>query len=174
MIRYLIGIDPGVNTGISVWDRKRQRVEDLAVMSYWEAIEFVERFSPKNTELRIEDPDQISHVWDRPMPAGAGKYLPASELMIHHVRRGQMGAFIATMRKLIKIAQNVGMNKCDGKRLIEYFRLKGYTVKAVNPKNLGKKWTHAQFVMYTGLRDAEYKKKKYQHAIDGCRLVVGY
>lgn len=36
--RYFVGIDPGVNTGFAVWDRKEQRFTDIATLQLHEAI----------------------------------------------------------------------------------------------------------------------------------------
>lgn len=52
--RYLIGIDPGVKTGIAVWDRESKRFHEIKTLSILKAITFVQCFV-YDVEIRFED-----------------------------------------------------------------------------------------------------------------------
>lgn len=60
-IRYAIGIDPGVKTGVAVWDRHFKRFELLKTMGILEAVELLRKYSQDTQNpifVRIEDPNQ--------------------------------------------------------------------------------------------------------------------
>ena len=51
--RYHIGIDPGSNTGVALWDRKEQRLVFIESMLAVEAEEYVLDFFNKNQDAEI-------------------------------------------------------------------------------------------------------------------------
>lgn len=57
--RYYIGVDCGVNTGIAVWDRQRNKLTEVKSLTILEAIAFVSGFCEKDKQqvfVRVEDP----------------------------------------------------------------------------------------------------------------------
>lgn len=54
--RYLIGIDPGTNTGLAIYDRLTKTVE-LSTCEIYEAILAVTHYSQDHVEIYIENPN---------------------------------------------------------------------------------------------------------------------
>jgi hypothetical protein len=53
---YVIGIDPGVNTGLAVYNIPRGGLDEVTTTDFWEAYEYVTRvYEQVNTLLVIED-----------------------------------------------------------------------------------------------------------------------
>jgi hypothetical protein len=53
---YVIGIDPGVNTGLAVYNVMRGGLDEVTTTDFWEAYEYVTRvYEQVNTLLVIED-----------------------------------------------------------------------------------------------------------------------
>lgn len=52
---YIIGIDPGVKTGIAVWETGRQGFKSVLSTSIINAMKYVATFNPQETRIRIED-----------------------------------------------------------------------------------------------------------------------
>jgi len=48
---YLIGIDPGVNTGVAIWDRKKRRLARVGSSTIVEAMTYVGKFSAEIVDL---------------------------------------------------------------------------------------------------------------------------
>lgn len=121
-----IGVDPGKNTGIAVWDCEKQKIIELKTMSFWQAYNHVAvNWKAKADRLlvRVEDPSGNSPVWH-----GSGK------------SKGVQA----------KIAQRVGRNKQMADLLIEGYRQAGLVVQPVVPKS--SKWTHKMFKKITGYK----------------------
>lgn len=67
--RYVIGIDPGVKTGVAVWDRLYRRFELLKTLTIIDAIELLRQYNsnPENPIfVRIEDPNKRKWFGDNP------------------------------------------------------------------------------------------------------------
>jgi hypothetical protein len=113
-----IGIDPGVTTGIAEWRNKKLSFHSFR---FWKAVDWIEHQVScwhqngeyNKVSMWIEDPHQIRGLYDR----------------YHSIKE---------LKKLLRIAQNVGMNKMIGTLLIEKCRNLGLLVHAVKPhaKNL--------------------------------------
>lgn len=59
--RYLLGIDPGVSTGIAIWDRMEKKFHTLITTDVLEAVDLIKRAHaewPDDLFVRIEDPNQ--------------------------------------------------------------------------------------------------------------------
>jgi hypothetical protein len=55
--QYLIGIDPGVSTGICLYDRDSKRICELKTTDFWNGFDWVlENAAPGTTEIIIEAP----------------------------------------------------------------------------------------------------------------------
>ncbi len=120
----LIGIDPGVNTGIAVKHKEGELV--LTTVTFWETIIELNANTVKGRKLLvvIEDPNLNR-------PTFAKKGVSAGEI-----------------KKFGKVSQNVGMNKMMARLLIEYCELNKIPVQTVRPKTA--KWTAEALKAYTG------------------------
>ena len=141
--KLFIGIDPGKTTGMALWV-PGDKLLRLHSGSFWEIYYDVLQYDKECTVIVVEDPNKNRPVFPR---HGASK------------------------KEIIKIAQNVGMNKRDAQLLIEGFRLEGYTVVQVKPR--GSKYSRGkmdakQFSAMTG-----YKGSSNQHNRDAALLVYG-
>ncbi len=142
----LIGIDPGVNTGVAVKHKAGNLL--LKTTTFWGAIEGIcktkevcdKSLSESKLLVVIEDPNLNR-------PTFAKKGVSAVEI-----------------KKFGKVSQNVGMNKMMAKLLIEYCELNKIPVQTVRPKTA--KWTAEALKAYTG-----YVGKSSQHARDAAKLI---
>ena len=100
----VIGIDPGVHTGVALYDRGSKKVEEAKTLDFWSALDFVCTFSKNEIAVVIEDPNL-----NRPT----------------FLKHGQEGRE--------KISQNVGSNKAEARLLIDGLRKMGYVVRTEKP-----------------------------------------
>lgn len=59
--RYILGLDPGVKTGLAIWDRVEKKFHTLVTVDILEAVELLKRSKeawPDELFVRIEDPNQ--------------------------------------------------------------------------------------------------------------------
>lgn len=56
--RFYIGIDPGVQTGISLWDRNEKKLGIVSSMKIHEAMKVVELWNLDIVKVRVEDARQ--------------------------------------------------------------------------------------------------------------------
>lgn len=111
---YSIGIDPGKQTGLAVYDRFEKRLEIVARTTFWEAIEFIAQNYPQSQVRRV--------VIE----------LPKSKAVWHNK---------ATARGAIqRTSVNVGSVIREAELLVEYFKRAGYEVITQHPK--GKRTAH--------------------------------
>ena len=68
-MRYLIGVDPGTNTGIALWDKKRRVFLQIDTCGIVDAMADVLLFAKDDAEVWIEDARLC--IW--PGRGGAGK-----------------------------------------------------------------------------------------------------
>lgn len=128
-----VGIDPGKNTGVAVWDCKEEKFLLLETMSFWTTFTTVTvDLWPKHEKLLaiVEDPRGNNPVFNR----------------------GHKG------KRNLKIAQNVGMNKKEAGLLIEGFRRSGIPTRGVVPKQ--SKINAAQFKQMTGYQGRTNEHKR--------------
>lgn len=117
-IRFRIGVDPGMHTGVAVYDMQAEQFTRLVELDFWRAFEYLVTFPPAETELHIEDPSKISTIYARNQrEAGAARDM---------------------------MAQRVGGNKREATLLVEGLERKGYRVERVAPRRRSK-WSDADF-----------------------------
>jgi hypothetical protein len=77
MKRIIIGIDPGVKTGVAVWDRDEQRLIAVRTLPIHRAMELVKELVSICEVLRIRVEDARKRVWynDKRMAAKAARGL---------------------------------------------------------------------------------------------------
>jgi len=62
MSRFLIGIDPGKNTGFAAYDTEKKAFVMCNTYSFWETIELLEHYRPQGFLAYVELP-KTKHVW---------------------------------------------------------------------------------------------------------------
>ena len=54
--RLFIGIDPGRETGLAVWDAEAERFDVLMTTTFWKALDIVASYRADQVVVVIEDP----------------------------------------------------------------------------------------------------------------------
>lgn len=163
MKKYLLGIDPGRNTGVAVYDVKDKRLVKLDTLTFWETIHILQNFP----DFLIPKDDMIGFVFE------------ASEIKFEVVMEDpNQNSFMyqQNVRKLspqaaMTVAQSVGRNKEQAYLLMEFMDQKRITYKTVRPVNRergGGKWKPDYFQKITG-----WQGKSNEHNRDAARLVWG-
>lgn len=70
--RYIIGIDPGTNTGMAVWDAQYKYFIAVRTVNIIEAMQHIRGFSTGQIKLIIEDATQVRFGTDPAKAQGAG------------------------------------------------------------------------------------------------------
>lgn len=145
---YSLGIDPGVNTGICLFDRTTRKIAVLATIDFWGVFDFLDALYAimpvESITVVIEN-----SALNKPTFSKAGGN---------------------TALKMQKISRNVGFNQRESILLIEGIRRLGYEVKEIRPsgkKGEKRKWTKEVFENLTG-----WKKQSSQHSRDAAMLVI--
>lgn len=146
---YHLGIDAGVHTGYCLYNSESKEIVEIGTTDFFGLIlnvlpEMLYKYvgeSICNITIWIEDPSQNK-------PLFVKRYEPD------------------TVRKALKLAQDVGSNKREALLLIQYFERKGFQVKRYKPTS--EKWDKSKFWQITN-----YKKNVSQHARDACKMVFG-
>lgn len=162
----MVGIDPGKDTGVAIYDQKSGRLVSLKAVAFWDAIKMLNRIAngrEKNTNgtvkgaaLVIENPNLNKPVFPHKMEQA--DFNRSINNMDHDLHE-------KTLRVFAKRAQNVGQNKQMATFLIEYAERIGFRVSQVRP---GKKKVNAEtFNSRTG-----WKGKSNQHSRDAALLLM--
>lgn len=143
-MRFIIGIDPGNDTGLAVYDNHKGRFIKLETLDFWGIYDACNVLSvtvglPNECLFVIENPNLISGLYAR--------------------NQGEKGA------ARDKIAQHVGGNKMQASLLIQRFESMGFKVLPVSPQRR-KKWSHEDMVAITGYDG----KPVSEHCRDGARI----
>lgn len=140
-MKTFIGIDPGEHCGYAMWCPGNQTLI-LKTLTFWELIERLDQAATligDNLTVVIEDPTQNKPVFFRGL----------------------------TLRKNQRVAQNVGMNKGDAKRIIEWLQRRKVRHIAQRPSASSlTKMTKDKFYQMTG-----YCKSSSEHSRDAACLV---
>ena len=151
-MKLYIGIDPGVKTGIAIWRTSPPALLDVATADFFGTCRMLSKVidptRKTNVTVVIEDPNLIEGVYRQRVAA------VIKSRQFHQ------------MQTLLKIAQNVGMNKRDAQLLIQYCESLGFRVIKVKPTNT--KRTAKEFKQLT-----KYSVTTSQHARDAAMLVFG-
>jgi hypothetical protein len=124
MIKYVIAIDPGVNTGIGIFSVTRNELVLCQSFSFWDAIETIEKWIKEYRDVVdfiVENPNNKA-VWRN------GKNKPIQNRM----------------------ARNVGSVLRDANLIIEYIQRKGYLVTNCHPVG---KLDQKKFALITGWQE---------------------
>jgi hypothetical protein len=150
MISYAIGIDPGVNTGFAVYDRKQRVLARCETGTFWSIYDaVVDTYRPGDAVIIIECAKRI--------PLYGGRYT-------------EVEARDPTARQKLgrdKIASNIGANIREATLLAERFKSLGYDVRLTPPLKAAK-WKSEEFQRIT-----KFTGRTSNHARDAARLCYG-
>jgi hypothetical protein len=142
-IRYTIGIDPGEETGVAVYDRKEKRIVQVYTSNFWELYT-----TAKN--VWKNDFDDAILVIETPKRTGLYER--------YNVKQGP------ALRE--KIASDAGSNAREADLLATGLERLGFTVRRVKPTN--SKWDAKKLKMVTGI-----EHRTNQHVRDAIQLCWG-
>lgn len=121
-LRYVIGIDPGVQTGFAVWDRQARRFVEIDSTDFWGVFERMQKISASEVKIIVEIASTAPLFWQRKESA-------------------------QNDHTLARKARNVGQVTREASLLVEGLRRLGYRVVEVKPQ--GKK-NQEEFKRITG------------------------
>ena len=102
MIR--IGIDPGINTGIAVFNMNTFKLEAVRSMTILEAMDYVLEMRIGIEEMIIEDATQVKYRTKKAQAQGAGSIKRDCKIWMEFVKKYNIKArFIRTKKKITKI-----------------------------------------------------------------------
>lgn len=113
-----LGIDPGADTGLGVWDCAREKLLDIRTVAKAEAFDEALRLAREHAVDVILIEQNKDTVYNRP---------------------GQ------TPRAMLRIAKNVGENIAFASELARRFHAEGFEVELVSPKRDFTKWSQTTF-----------------------------
>jgi len=155
--RLNIGLDLGQTTGLAIYDREKKDWSLVTSGLWLDMIRYIKTFSPDTCTIYIEDTRKIKAIYSRHMKEYERKI---NNSTINRIT-------MSDLRKLAKIAQNIGGVKVLGLRTQELLEIEGYTVKMVPPVR-EPKWNAR-----TALRMTGYTGQTNQHSRDSMRLIIG-
>jgi hypothetical protein len=163
--KYFVGIDPGRNTGICIYDPQRKgplRIVRIMTLDFWSTIDLLENFE-KRMSLPVS-------VHDTAIPFDFEENEITFQVIIEDPQLNAPTFFskkkvIPEAVKLSK-AQDVGRNKENAFLLIEYMTRKKIAFRQIKPKN--SKWSDDDVRLYT-----KYLGPTNEHNRDAIRFVWG-
>lgn len=142
-----IGIDPGENTGMAVWDSHSRKFLEVATLPLWKALEEVKRWhyacllAPVKVDFLVVFEDARQRTWFKP------------EVSRSEYRGKLMGA---------------GAAKRDSKIWEEFLEAQHIAFRARAPHAGGTKWDKEYWYQVT-----KWKGRTSEHARDAALLVMG-
>lgn len=146
--RFYISIDPGVSTGMALWDSYERKFVDIWTTDFWGCIEYISgmpRLYGLSFEVVIENPNGNKPVFFKP------------------------GVKSQAMAR--RVGQNIGSNKREASLLIEYFERNHIAYTAIVPKKKSTgsgKITQEYFKKLSG-----WTKRTNQHERDSAMMILG-
>jgi hypothetical protein len=140
-----IGLDPGVNTGVAVYDSHHKAFILIKTLSFWEAISLLMQYKDEHPDLHVvlEDPSANKPVF-----------------------RKKFATQTNNDRMMDKISQNIGSNKRDAQLLSEFLINAEIPFTLVTP-------TKGKYNKETFEKLTRYNKITSQHGRDAAMLVWG-
>lgn len=122
---WVIGIDPGTDTGVAVWDTEAKEFVRLELMNFWCTYDFVTKnYNPDDVLLVIEDARLNKATFRH---KGGGAYQD-------------------------RLSRNVGNIQKECGLLIAGFERLNYEIQRIRPTSKDHKWDAATFTRYTGIK----------------------
>jgi len=120
---YIVGIDPGQNTGVAFWRRRDNKFTFVGEKSFYTAQVFIAK--------SFQNRDEVKIFVERPMRLVYGRNSALTDL----VRED--------------LISKVGGNRREAELMAECLKGRGFDVTLVSPVNQPK-WTQEKFTMFTG------------------------
>lgn len=143
-MKTIIGIDPGVNTGLAM--SIDGKLVDIRTTTFWGAVNMIMGRQLYGLSIYIENPNKNKPIF---VKKGVTKEKAISEQLAYN-----------------RIAQNVGSNKRDAQLLIDF--CKENSIEVVEIKPTKKKVTREYFEKISG-----WTKPTSQHGRDAAMLILG-
>ena len=147
-MKYAFGIDPGLKTGVALYNRTSKKFDLITTTNFWDAYKTVSLVHSNcvtaGDELFffVEDPNMVSHNW--------------------HLRPGQ------SARVSSKIGENVGKNKSHAALWIDLVKNSLHCECRTTAHSAGKRIPVEQFRRLTG-----WAGELDEHSKDAAALVWG-
>lgn len=150
MIDVWIGIDPGENNGVAIYDK--QNGLRWFTLNFWQLVDYIQN---KVVPAYKKEMTIIPHfiVED-----------PGLNTFIYQQKINNKNA-----KEALRIARNVGMNQGDAKRIIELIKAHQLIVDTVRPMGDSQKWSAEYFNSIIG-----QKLTTNQHVRDAAKLIARY
>lgn len=169
---FHIGLDPGRNNGLALYDAKTKKLISLMTLNFWEVFKKVQELSRtyKIHSVLIENPALNKPVF---MSGEQKAHLQKAFEDLNRYARINEDGFKKAMDEVdsairihSKKAQNVGRNKEHAHLLIDWFERNNYLIIEIRPSI--PKMDHKSFCEYTG-----WTQRTNEHVRDAARLVYG-
>lgn len=154
---FNIGLDLGQVTGLAIYGHEKKDWTLVTSGSWLDMLRYIKPFPPDTCIIYIEDARKIRAIYGRHMKEYERK---AGNSTVNRIT-------ISDLKKLAKIAQNVGGVKKLCQCTQELLEIEGYSVKMVPPVR-EPKWNAR-----TALRMTSYTGQTNQHSRDAMRLIIG-
>jgi len=156
--KFFLGIDPGRNTGIAIYQVSKKRLVKLMLLDFWGTIKLLDTFEKVIKEELAKEtvlPGELDFETDL-------------EIVIEDPQLNEP-AFVrpgTTERMMRKIAQDVGRNKENAFLFMEYMNKRRIRFRQVQPKT--RKWDAEEMKKFTG-----WQGSSNEHNRDAAKLVFG-
>ena len=149
---FIVGIDPGVSTGVAFWRRRDEKITFSGTKDFYSVQLFIVRSFPDN----------------RPKPGTGGiNYKEMVKVFVETPRNMLYKRNESTIRnEELRIMFHAGGNVREAKLLVMCLTARGYDVVSVPPVH-AKKWDQKKFTLFTGSN-----KRTSEHERDAVRLAV--
>lgn len=143
-MRYIAGIDPGVKTGVALWDDLLQRWNTVETWDFHQVMTWAELVSPETKAALI-------------IVVESARNLP-----VYHNKHGKAGRGIG-------LARSIGENNRESELLIGELKRRGFNVVTFEPRSTFEdqqpKWDAATLAEVTG-----YAERTNEHERDAMRF----
>lgn len=154
-MKLYLGIDPGRQTGIAVYDPKEKKILSLHLLDFWSTIDFIENF-----ESMIKGKEEMLFASDD-FELELEVVIEDPNLNAPTFLHKKMGVQVALSK-----AQDVGRNKEQAFLLMDYMTRKKINFKTSKPTQ--SKWDAKQMAQI-----ARWTGPSNEHNRDAARLVFG-
>lgn len=148
MSSIFVGIDPGVKTGFAIWFSKPKIFTEISTLSFWGTIKKIDQcadeFLDKDLKFYIEAPHKNPPIFPK-----------------HLDQR--------TIASAMKIAQNVGENKCMAKLIVKYLQNKKVNYSEIQPTKRSLTKMNAEVFK----KMTKWEERTSEHGRDAACLVWG-
>lgn len=144
---FVLGVDPGLHTGVAMYSRERDELLWLRTMNFWGLYDHV---LEQDTEL-------LEIVFEIPKVSGGFR-------LYHRFKKGGSEE-VKEGGPQSKVAANIGANAREGTLLARRFADFGFDVWSVSPPKKAKKWDADDLY-----RETKFAGRSSEHSRDAARV----